>query len=87
MEDSVRVLLLIMAAALMSVPACAQGMTGAGKRGQSEQAADQQRKKKNDAAAERAYQAGLEKIPEAPKADPWGNLRGAEPGKAAAKNK
>jgi len=76
-----------MAAALMSMPAYAQGMTGAGKRGQAEQKADQQKKKKNDAAAERAYQAGLEKIPEAPKADPWGNLRGAEPGKGAGNSK
>jgi hypothetical protein len=83
----VRVLLLVMATALMSMPAYAQGMTGAGKRGQAEQAADQQRKKKNDAAAEKAYQAGLEKIPEAPKADPWGNLRGSEPGKAGGKSK
>jgi hypothetical protein len=82
-----RVLLIVMAATLLAIPALAQGMTGAGKRGQAEQSADQQRKRKNDAAAEKAYQSGLEKIPEAPKPDPWGSLRGADPGKGAGKTK
>jgi hypothetical protein len=76
-----------MAATLLTMPAFGQGMTGAGKRGQGEQAADQQKKKKNDAAAERAYEAGLNKIPEAPKPDPWGNLRSADPGKGPGKTK
>jgi hypothetical protein len=87
-EDSVRVFLAIMAIALLTGAAHAQGLTGAGKRGQNEQAADQQRRQQKAAEAEKAYKAGLEKIPNADtKQDPWADVRGAQPGKSNTKSK
>jgi hypothetical protein len=83
----VRVLLVVIAAALLVGAAHAQGMTGAGKRGQNEQAVDQQRQKQKAAEAEKAYKAGLDKIPEATKPDPWADMRGSEPGKSNTKSK
>jgi hypothetical protein len=82
------VLLVTLAAALLTVTAHAQGMSGAGQRGRGEQAADQQRKQKQAAEAERAYKAGLDKIPNAAtKQDPWADVRGADPGKSNNKPK
>jgi len=79
----VRVFLAIIAIALLTVAAHAQGLTGAGKRGQNEQAADKQRREQKAAEAERAYKAGLEKIPNSEtKQDPWADVRGATPGKS-----
>jgi hypothetical protein len=87
-EDSVRVFLAIVAIALLTGAAHAQGMTGAGKRGQNEQAADQQRRQQKAAEAEKAYKAGLEKIPNADtKQDPWADVRSAQPGKSNTKSK
>jgi hypothetical protein len=87
MEDQVRLFLVIVAATLLANAAHAQGLTGAGKRGQNEQAVDQQRQKQKAAEAEKAYKAGLNKIPEATKPDPWADMRGAEPGKSNTKSK
>jgi hypothetical protein len=87
-EDSVRVFLAIVAIALLTGAAHAQGMTGAGKRGQNEQAADQQRRQQKAAEAEKAYKAGLEKIPNADtEQDPWADVRSAQPGKSNTKSK
>jgi hypothetical protein len=84
----VRVFLVIVAAALLTGAAHAQGMTGAGKRGQNEQAIDQQRQKQKAAEAEKAYKAGLDKIPNAgAKSDPWADMRGSETGKSNTKSK
>ena len=87
-EDSVRVFLAIMAIALLTGAAHAQGLTGAGKRGQNEQAADKQRREQKAAEAEKAYKAGLDKIPNADtKQDPWAGVRGPQPGKSNTKSK
>jgi hypothetical protein len=77
-ESMMRLLLAILAAVLLTVPAFAQGgPTGAGRRGQGELAAEQQRRQQKAAEADRAYKAGLDRIPDANvKPDPWGNLRG-----------
>jgi hypothetical protein len=84
----VRVLLVILATVLLTMTAHAQGMSGAGQRGQGEKAQDQQRQKQKAAEAEKAYKAGLDKIPNAEtKSDPWADVRGAEPGKSNAKSK
>ena len=78
-----RVVLAIMAIALLTGAAHAQGLTGAGKRGQNEQAADKQRREQKAAEAEKAYKAGLEKIPNSEtKQDPWADVRGATPGQS-----
>jgi hypothetical protein len=39
--------------------------------------------KEADAIREKAYRESLRKIPDAKTADPWGNVRAAEPAKAA----
>jgi hypothetical protein len=39
--------------------------------------------KEADALREKAYRESLRKIPDAKTADPWGNVRAAEPAKAA----
>ncbi len=83
-----RVLLVIVTTALLTLSAHAQGLTGAGKRGQNEQAADKQRREQKAAEAEKAYKAGLDKIPNAEtKQDPWADVRGATPGKNNTKSK
>ena len=83
-----RVFLAIMAIALLTGAAHTQGLTGAGKRGQNEQAADKQRREQKAAEAENAYKAGLDKIPNADtKQDPWAGVRGPQPGKSNTKSK
>jgi hypothetical protein len=84
----VRVLLVIGATVLLTVAAHAQGMSGAGQRGQGEQALDQQRRQQKAAEADKAYKSGLDKIPNAnTKQDPWADMRGTEAGKSTSKPK
>jgi hypothetical protein len=71
--------------ALLVTPALAQGrQRGGGKPEQREQAAAQKRKAEE---ADKAYRAGLDKIPDAnTKQDPWAGVRGAD-GKGTSKSK
>jgi hypothetical protein len=80
-----RALIAALAITLLAAPALAQGhQRGGGKPEQREQAAAQKRKAEE---AEKAYRAGLEKIPDANvKQDPWAGVRGAD-GKATSKSK
>jgi hypothetical protein len=82
----VRALIAGVAVALLVTPAFAQGhQRGAGKADQREQGAQQ--KKKADE-IDKAYRAGLDKIPDASvKQDPWAGVRGADGGKATSKSK
>jgi hypothetical protein len=61
---------------LLSMPAHSQGMSrgGKGSRQQNEQQTAQE--KKDAQALDKAYRAGLDRIPDAPKQqDPWANIR------------
>jgi len=80
-----RLLLALAAIALLTLPAHAQqgGRRNPGAMEQREQAEGQRKKA---AEAEKAYQEGLSKIPNADKKpDPWGDLRGADTGKSKSK--
>ena len=80
-----RALIAGLAIALLAAPALAQGhQRGGGKPEQREQAAAQKRKAEE---VDKAYRAGLDKIPDANvKQDPWAGVRGAD-GKATSKSK
>ncbi len=82
----VRVLLALAAAALLTLPAYAQGAPrGPGAMEQRQQVED---KRKKAAEADKAYKESLDKIPNADtKPDPWGDLRGAATGKRTSKSK
>jgi hypothetical protein len=75
-----------LAVVLLVTPAMAQGrQRGGGKPEQREQAAAQKRKAEQ---ADKAYRAGLDKIPDANvKQDPWAGVRGADGGKGTSKSK
>jgi hypothetical protein len=83
-----RALITGLAVVLLVTPAFAQGHQrggGGGKPEQREQAAAQ--KKKADA-IDKAYRAGLDKIPDANvKQDPWAGVRGGDGGNATSKSK
>jgi hypothetical protein len=81
-----RALIAGLAVALLATPALAQGhQRGAGKADQREQGAQQ--KKKADE-IDKAYRAGLNKIPDANvKQDPWAGVRGGDAGNATSKSK
>jgi hypothetical protein len=72
--------------ALLVTPALAQGrQRGAGKAEQGEQAAQQKRKAEE---ADKAYRAGLDRIPNAnTKQDPWADVRGGDGAKGTSKSK
>jgi hypothetical protein len=73
------------AIALLITPALAQGHQRGGKPEQREQAAAQKRKVEE---VDKAYRAGLDKIPDASvKQDPWAGVRGADGGKTTSKSK
>jgi hypothetical protein len=83
----VRALLAGLAIALLASAAFAQGgARGPGKMEQREQAAQQKRKAEE---ADKAYRAGLDKIPDAAntKQDPWAAMRGGDGGKGTSKSK
>ena len=75
-----------LAVALLVTPALAQGhQRGGGKAEQGEKAAAQKRKAEE---VDKAYRAGLDKIPDANvKQDPWAGVRGADGAKGASKSK
>jgi hypothetical protein len=75
-----------LAVALLVTPALAQGhQRGGGKPEQREQAAAQKRKADE---ADKAYRAGLDKIPDANvKQDPWAGVRGGDAGNVTSKSK
>lgn len=81
-----KALIASLAVALLVTPALAQGhQRGAGKTEQSEKAAQQKRKAEE---IDKAYRAGLDKIPDANvKQDPWAGVRGGDAGKATSKSK
>jgi len=73
--------LAILAAALLTLPAQAQHSRGG--RGAMEQRQQAEQQKRKSEQAEKAYQNGLDKIPNAnKKPDPWGDLRGSGTGKS-----
>jgi hypothetical protein len=81
----VRALIVGLAVVLLVTPALAQGRRGGGKPEQREQAAAQKRKTEE---ADKAYRAGLDKIPDANvKQDPWAAVRGSDAGKGTSKSK
>jgi hypothetical protein len=67
------VVISLVAIALLTVPAHAQGREKGGKHSASDQQQTQEQKKKN-AEAEKAYKAAVDKIPDKT-FDPWGNMR------------
>jgi hypothetical protein len=75
MEESMRIILIVAAIVALALPAHAQGMSGGKhRRGASAPTseADQQKRK----AADAAYKAALDKIPnQTQKPDPWRNAR------------
>jgi hypothetical protein len=75
-----------LAVALLVTPALAQGhQRGGGKMEQGEKAAAQKHKAEE---IDKAYRAGLDKIPDANvKPDPWAGVRGGDAGKATSKSK
>ncbi len=81
-----RALIAGLAITLLVTPALAQGAARApGKMEQREQAAAQKRKTEE---ADKAYRAGLDKIPDAnTKQDPWADMRGGNGGKGSGKSK
>jgi hypothetical protein len=82
-----RALITGLALALLVTPALAQGHQrgGAGKAEQGEKAAQQKRKADE---IDKAYRAGLDKIPDANvKQDPWAGVRGGDAGNATSKSK
>jgi hypothetical protein len=74
------------AVVLLVTPVLAQGhQRGGGKHEQREQAAAQKRKAEE---VDKAYRAGLDKIPDANvKQDPWAGVRGGDAGSATSKSK
>lgn len=82
-----RVLLALLAAILLTLPALAQQGAPRGP-GMMEQRQQSEQQRKKAAEAERAYKDGLEKIPSSDaKPDPWGNLRGTDSSKGVSKSK
>ena len=81
-----RALIAGFAIALLVTPALAQGhQRGAGKAEQGEKAAAQKRKAEE---IDKAYRAGLDKIPDAnAKQDPWAGVRGGDASRATSKSK
>jgi hypothetical protein len=83
-----RALITGLAVALLVTPALAQGHQrggGGGKPEQREQAAAQKRKADE---IDKAYRAGLNKIPDANvKQDPWAGVRGGDAGSTTSKSK
>jgi hypothetical protein len=81
-----RVLVAGLSIALLASTAFAQGgARGPGKMEQREQAAQQKRKTEE---ADKAYRAGLDRIPDAnTKQDPWADVRGGDAGKRTSKSK
>jgi hypothetical protein len=83
-----RALVAGLAIALLATPALAQGHQrggGGGKPEQREQAAAQKRKADE---IDKAYRAGLNKIPDANvKQDPWAGVRGGDAGNTTSKSK
>jgi hypothetical protein len=81
-----RALIAALAIALLGTPALAQGhQRGAGKMEQNEKAAAQKRKADE---VDKAYRAGLDKVPDANvKQDPWAGVRGVDGGKSTSKSK
>lgn len=74
-----RALILVAILAMLTVPAFAQKGGGGRGPGAGEQQQQSEQKRKQAAEAERAYKAGLERIPDAgKKSDPWGDLRGTD---------
>jgi hypothetical protein len=81
-----RVALAAMTIVLLTAPGFAQGSKGG--LGVNEQQQQVEQRKRKATEAEKAYQSGLEKIPDAgKKSDPWGDLRGADTGKSGTKSK
>jgi hypothetical protein len=82
-----RVLLALITIALLTMPAYAQQGAPRGP-GAMEQRQQSEQQRKKAAEAEKAYKAGLEKIPNTEtKPDPWGDLRSTDTGKSNAKSK
>ena len=73
-EARLRIALAIGLVALLAVPASAQRTHGKRDHSEGKQQTAEQRKKARDA-AEEAYKAALDKIPDQKSADPWKNMR------------
>jgi hypothetical protein len=71
-----RTVLVALAIVLLTVPAYAQGK-GGGKRRNATADPQSEVRKKRSGESEKAYKSALEKIPNKPPADPWGNMREA----------
>jgi hypothetical protein len=70
-------LLIALSLVLLAMPAYCQGMSRGGGKGGKQQNEQQTAQKRKDAEAlDKAYRAGLDKIPDAAKKqDPWENIR------------
>jgi hypothetical protein len=84
----VRTVLVAVTVVFLTVPANSQGMSRGGKG--SRQQNDQQtaQKKQKAEALDKAYQAGLDRIPDTTKKqDPWDNIRGVAPASSSTRPK
>jgi uncharacterized protein YecT (DUF1311 family) len=68
-----RMVLAIMALAILTTPAFSEGRGKGSKKAGSDQQTQEQKKK--DADLEKAYKDALKKIPDQKSSDPWGNMR------------
>jgi hypothetical protein len=69
-------LLIALCVVLSAMPAYSQGMSRGGKGGKQQSEQQSVQKKKDAEALDKAYRAGLDRIPDAArKQDPWENIR------------
>jgi uncharacterized protein YecT (DUF1311 family) len=68
-----RIVLAVVAAAMLTTPAFSEGRGKGTKKAGSDQ--QSQEKKKKDAELEKAYKDALKKIPDQKSSDPWTNMR------------
>jgi hypothetical protein len=88
MNSTVRAILIGLSVVLLTVPACGQGISrgGKGSRQQNDQQSAQKKKQADE--LDKAYRAGLDRIPNSTKKDdPWANMRGTGTTPQGAKSK
>jgi hypothetical protein len=88
MNQRVRILLVSLLAVLLAIPAYAQGQARGGKGARQQNDQQSAQKKKQADELDKAYRAGLDRIPNSTKKeDPWDNMRGTESTSQGAKSK
>jgi cell division protein FtsB len=76
LHPAARCVLIALSLVLLAMPAYSQGMSRGGKGGKQQNDQQTAQRKKDAEALDKAYRAGLDKIPDAgKKQDPWQNIR------------